>query len=141
MTLRTITVGLAALAAVTCHERELTAPDAMACVPTASVAGSLTGNDARAAAAAAVDDSRLRIVPELRADTALGGLQAIRDLAAALNELAAALAQPHGSLDGAVQRASQAIATLEDEVKADAGRAADVSAVRLAAQQVCELGT
>jgi len=140
--LQAIAIGLQALAVVSCSERTVTAPDATICAPAImKETGNLAIDDLRAASAAAVEDSRLRIVPEFQADSALGAQQATTDLALALDELATALSQPRGSLVGAVHRATRALATLDNEAAADGGHAADVSAVRLAVEQACELGT
>ena len=139
MTVRTITILLAAVASATCSERAPTAPDETRGPPAMGVTGG-SAADGRAATAAAVDDSRQRIIPEFRADPALGALQATKDLAAGLDELAVALAQPGSSLDRAIRRATQAITTLEDAVKGDGGRAADLTVVRLAVEQARDLG-
>lgn len=140
--LQAIAIGLLALAVVTCSERTVTAPDATICAPAGmKQTGNMEIDELLAATAAAVEDSRLRIVTELQADSVLGVQQATSDLALALDELATALSQPRGSLDGAVHRATRALAALDNETEADGGRAADVSAVRLAVEQACELGT
>jgi hypothetical protein len=133
MMLRDLVATACGLGILSCGEPPPTAPQVEAAllssgtVPQAAI-------DLRSAAAAAVDDSRQRILPAFQADPSFGSLQTTAALAAALDGLAAALERRQG-LDAAARRAEAAVTALEDAVKGgEPGRAADLAVVRMAVQ-------
>jgi len=136
-----ISIGLAALAAVACSEQAVTSPAVAACAPPFDLGMARGIDNPLAASVAAVEDARQRILPAFRADSALGELQATAILAAALEDLAAELAGSRSPVERSVREATQALRSLSDAVAGDAGRAADVTAVRLAVEEACAVGT
>ena len=132
MMIRNLVATACGLGILSCAEPPPTAPPVEAArLPAGTVSQATI--DPRAAAAGALEDARHRIVPAFQADPDYSSLRATAALEAALDALATALERQQG-LATAVRRAELALAGLDDSVKADPGRAADLAVVRMAVQ-------
>ena len=115
-----------------CEKPPTTAPEDRG--PDASIA--IAGQpalDPRVAVAAAVADARRRILP------GLGDARETADLAVALADLAGALERTSSAPGPAIRQAQRVVSSLEDVVKTDASRAADLAAITLVLDRAADL--